>query len=49
MHQKIMQGEFIDFAVLLYKVMFLDAAANPSPLAQQPIKKVSSFTMWMEA
>jgi len=49
MCQKIMQGEFIDFAVLLYKATFPDAAADPSPLAQQPIEKISSFEMWMEA
>ena len=48
-HQKIIQGEFIDFSVLLHKATFPDTGADPSPSAQQPIKKISSFVMWMQA
>ena len=47
--QKIIQGEFIDFSVLLHKATFPDAAADPLPSAQQSIKKISSFVMWMQA
>ena len=43
--QKIKQGEFIDFSVLLHKATFPDAAADPLPSAQQSIKKISSFVM----
>ena len=49
MCQKIIQGEFTDFFVLLYKAAFPDAAADPLPSARQPIKKISSFVMWMQA
>ena len=47
--QKIIQGEFIDFSVLLHRATFLDATADPLPSTQQPIKKISSFVMWMQA
>ena len=47
--QKIIQGEFIDFYVLLHKATFPVASADLSPSAQQPIKKISSFVMWMQA
>ena len=39
-HQKITQGEFIDFSVLLHRDTFLDAAAHPLPSTQQSIKRV---------
>ena len=47
--QKIIQGEFIDFSVLLHRATFPDATADPLPSAQHPIKKISSFVMWMQA
>ena len=47
--QRITQGEFIDFAVLLHKATFPDAAIDPSAVAQQSVKKISSFAMWMQA
>ena len=46
-HQKIIQGEFIDFSVLLHRATFPHSTAAPWPSTQQPIKKVSSFVMWM--
>ena len=50
LRQKIIQGEFIDFSVLLHRVVTLpDAAADLLLSTQQPIKKVSSFVMWMQA
>ena len=45
--QRITQGEFIDFAVLLHKATFPDAAIDPSAVAQQLVKKISSFATWM--
>ena len=47
--QRITQGEFIDFAVLLHKATFPDAAIDPSAVAQQSVKKISSFAIWMQA
>ena len=47
--QKIIQGEFIDFSVLLQKVTFPDAVPDSLPSTQQPFKKISSFIMWMQA
>ena len=47
--QKIIQGEFIDFSVLLHRATFPGATADPLPSTQQPIKKISSFVMWMQA
>ena len=41
-HQRI-----TDFAVLLHKATFPDAAIDPSAVAQQSVKKISSFAMWM--
>ena len=38
--------EFIDFAVLLHKATFSDAAVDTLALAQQSVKKISSFAMW---
>ena len=49
MRQKIIQDEFIDFSVLLHRATFPDATADPLPSTQQPIKKISSFVMWMQA
>ena len=46
---KIIQGEFIDFSVLLHRATFPDATADPLPSTQQPIKKISYFVMWMQA
>jgi len=34
--QSILQGEFIDFSVLLHKSTFPDAMADPSPSVQWP-------------
>ena len=46
--QKIIQGEFIDFSVLLHRAIFRDATTDPLPSTQQPIKKISSNVMWMQ-
>ena len=43
--QKIIQGKFIDFSVLLHRATFTDATADPFSSTQQPIKKISSFVM----
>ena len=45
LRQNIIQGEFIDFSVLLHRATFQDASADPLPSTQQPIKKVSSFVI----
>ena len=45
MHQKISQGEFIDFAVLLHKATFFDVAIDPLTLSQQLVNR---FAMWMQ-
>ena len=47
--QRIIQGEFIDFSVLLRSATFPDAAADPLPSTQQPMKNISSFVTWMQA
>ena len=49
LRQRILQGEFIDFSMLLHKTKFPDTMADPSPSSQLPIKQISSFAMWMEA
>ena len=36
-------------SVLLLRATFPGATANPLPSTQQPIKKISSFIMWMQA
>ena len=46
--QKIIQGKFVDFSVLLHRATFRDATADPLPSTQQPIKKISSNVMWMQ-
>ena len=49
LRQKIIQDEFIDFSALLHRAVFPDTTANPLPSTQQPIKKISSFVLWMQA
>ena len=47
--QKIIQGELIGFSMLLHRATLPDATADPLPSTQQPIKKISSFVMWIQA
>ena len=51
LQQQIIRGEFVDFAVLLHKTSFVDAAQTQHTTQHYSHKPpaVSSFSMWMQA
>ena len=50
LRQQILQGEYVDFAMLLHKAIFPDVLEVPAPLSRQPvIKGITSLDTWMKA
>ena len=49
LHQQIVQGEYVDFSVLLNKTVFMDTTGQPSSSQQPSVTKISLFATWMEA
>ena len=49
LQQQIIRGEFVDFAVLLHKTSFVDAAQQTTQHYTHKPPAISSFSMWMQA
>ena len=50
LRQQILQGEYVDFAMLLHKATFSDVLEIPALSSRQPvIKAITSFDTWMQA